>query len=256
MNDAAYLRAHRCHDVPFLVKRWHAAARAARLKLEIVYVSNGFPVLFLHSPKADRPRLYLSAGVHGDEPAPVTALLEWAEESPALLRGLPVAIFPLFNPAGLALNTRADHRNIDLNRRFHDASHPHIKAWWNCIGDMTFSAGVCLHEDYDAQGLYCYELSRSPRLRLAGPAILACEHIIPREPRRSIDGRRATDGIISPKRIPNLPGLPEAIALYLHNTDRTLTFETPSEFSLADRVAAHKALLKAVAGAASQPSSV
>jgi hypothetical protein len=246
MNTADYLRSHRCHDVPHFVKRWHSLAKSARLKLETVYVSGGFPVLFVSSAMAQAPCLYISAGVHGDEPAPVTALIEWAEENLPLLRTLPVALFPLFNPAGLALNTRADHRNVDLNRRFHDAGHPHIKAWWKCIGDLTFSTGLCLHEDYDAQGIYCYELNRSRRLHLADAAVKASEALIPRDPRRNIDGRRAKLGIIRRKRIPDLPGLPEAIALYLHNTDRTLTFETPSEFSLSDRVAAHKAFIESV----------
>ncbi len=247
MNGAAYLQAHRCHDVPFLLKRWHAVAKAARLKLETACVSGGHPVIFLYTPNVDRPRLYLSAGVHGDEPAPVSALLEWAEENTELLRRLPVALFPLFNPAGLALNTRADHRHIDLNRRFHDASHPHIKAWWRCIGEMKFNTAVCLHEDYDAQGTYCYELNRSSRHFLADAVLRACDHIIPRDPRGTIESRRVTNGIIRRKRIPDLPGLPEAIALYMHSTERSLTFETPSEFSLADRVAAHKALIKEIA---------
>ena len=129
MKSADYLRSHRCHDVPFLLKRWRAVARAARLSLQTIHVSGGFPVLFLHSADSTEPRLYLSAGVHGDEPAPVVALLEWAEENIARLRGMPVALFPLFNPSGLALNTRADHEGTDLNRRFHDATHPHIAAW-------------------------------------------------------------------------------------------------------------------------------
>jgi len=246
MTPDAYLRSHRCHDVPFLLKRWHAVAKAARLPVRVIHVSGGHPVLFIHSRESHSPRLYFSTGVHGDEPAPVSGLLEWAEENVPLLRRLPVAIFPLFNPAGLSLNTRADHRGIDLNRRFHDASHPHIKAWWKCIGDMTFSTGLCLHEDYDAQGIYCYELYRKPRLRLADAGLQACENFIPRDPRRRIDLRRAINGVIRRKRVPDLPGLPEAVALYLHNTQSTLTFETPSEFSLADRVAAHKAFLTSV----------
>jgi murein peptide amidase A len=245
MTPADYLRAHRCHDVPFLLKRWHAVARAARLTVRAIHVSGLHPVLFVHSNTAG-PRLYFSAGVHGDEPAPVSGLLEWAEENVPLLRRLPVAMMPLFNPSGLSLNTRADQRGIDLNRRFHDASHPHIAAWWRAIGDMTFTTGFCLHEDYDGRGIYCYELYRTLRLRFASAALAACEHIIPRDPRRSIDTRRAHNGLIRRKRVPNLPGLPESIALFFHNTDSTLTFETPSEFSLADRVAAHKAFLTAV----------
>ncbi len=246
MNAADYLRSHRCHDVPFLVKRWHAVARAARLEIRTVHTVNGLPVIFVCSPPSGGPRLYLSAGVHGDEAGPPSGLLEWAEENIPLLRRRPVAMFPIFNPAGLALNTRADHRNIDLNRRFHDSSHPHIKAWWKCIRDMTFSVGVCLHEDYDSQGLYCYELYRDRGLNLADAGLTASESIIPRDPRARIEGRPAKNGVIRRKKIPELPGLPEAVALFMHNTSSTLTFETPSEYSLSDRVRAHKAFIQSV----------
>ncbi len=242
---ATTLQTHRSHDVPHLLRRWRAAARAARLTVETVYVSDAHPVLFLQNPEVSGPRLYFSAGVHGDEPAPVSALLEWAEDNAALLRRLPVAIFPLFNPAGLARNTRADHRHMDLNRRFHDARHPHIKAWQRAVEGHAFSLAVCLHEDFDAQGIYCYELSRTPRAPHADTLLRAGERHLPRDPRRSIDGLRATRGIIRPRRIPDLPGLPEAIALHLHNADATLTFETPSEFALTARIAAHRALIEA-----------
>jgi murein peptide amidase A len=245
MNAADYLRSHRCHDVPFLVKRWHAVARVARLDIRTIYVSGDYPVLFIHTPVAAGPRLYLSAGVHGDEAAPVSALLEWAADNTALLTTLPVAIFPLFNPSGLTLNTRADHKGIDLNRRFHDACHPHIKAWWNAIGDMRFSHGLCMHEDYDAQGIYCYELSRSARLDCAERMIEACEAHIPRDPRVSIDGRAVRQGFLRRRKPPDLPGMPEAVALYMHSTDHTMTFETPSEHSLADRIGAHRAFIDA-----------
>jgi protein MpaA len=242
---AATLFTHRCHDVPHLLKRWKAAARAARLKVETVYESGGHPVLFMHNPAAAGPLVYISAGVHGDEPAPVTALLEWAEDHAALLRRLPVVMFPLFNPAGLELNTRADHRHIDLNRRFHDASHPHIKAWWRATEDLRFRLALCLHEDYDGQGSYCYELNRAPRSALAEDLLRAAKNRIPPDPRSSIDKRAARSGVIRHRRVPDVPGMPEAIALYMHHTDCSLTFETPSEFALTDRIAAHRAVIEA-----------
>lgn len=243
MNAANYLHRHRCHDVPHLLKRWRAVARAARLTVQEIHVSGGFPVLYIYHAAATEPLLYLSAGVHGDEPAPVSALLEWAEENTALLRTLPVALFPLFNPAGLAANTRTDHRHIDLNRRFHDSSLPHIKAWWRCVEPLRIRLALCLHEDYDARGLYCYELPAARAPLLADSFLNAGAHAIPRDPRRTIDGRRAAHGIIMRRRMPHLPGLPEAIALWMHGA-HTLTFETPSEFSLPDRVAAHRAFIE------------
>lgn len=240
-----YLAAHRCHDVPHLLRRWQAVARAARLECHPVCESGGHPVLFLHRADAPGARLYLSAGVHGDEPGAVMGLLEWAEASTTLMRRLPVAIFPLFNPAGLALNTRTDHRHTDLNRCFHLPRHPHIRAWRSAIRGMTFTAGICLHEDYDAQGIYCYELNEDARRPVAHTLLRHCESIIPREPRRLIDGRRATAGVIRRRRVPDVPGLPEAIALYGTHTPLTLTFETPSEFSLHDRARAHHAFINA-----------
>ena len=242
----ATLQTHRCHDVPHLLKRWRAAARAAHLRVQEICTTGGYPVLFLDNPDVSGPRLYFSAGVHGDEPAPVSALLEWAEENTALLRRLPVMIVPLFNPTGLAANTRADHRHIDLNRRFHDASHPHIKAWWRALGDTQFTSAVCLHEDYDAQGIYCYELSRSLRHDAAAELLRDCGRYIPCDARRMIEGRAARQGLIRRRTVPDLPGMPEAIALYMHSTAHSLTFETPSEFSLTDRIAAHRAFIEGI----------
>jgi protein MpaA len=58
------------------------------------------------------------------------------------------------------------------------------------------------------------------------------------DPRRRIDGQRANGGLIRRKKMPtHLPGMPEAIELHLRGCPLTFTFETPSEFSLDDRVA-------------------
>ena len=105
---------------------------------------------------------------------------------------------------------------------------------------------VHLHEDYEAQGCYCYELNQNTQLKLADKFLDAAASFIPRDTRRTIDGRRANNGVIQRRRVPSLPGLPEAVALYMHSTTCTLTFETPSVFSLTDRVAAHSAFLDAV----------
>ena len=43
----------------------------------------------------------------------------------------------------------------------------------------------------------------------------------------------------------NIPFYPEAIYLYEHHGSHCLTFETPSEFSLARRVRAHVLLIEA-----------
>jgi hypothetical protein len=103
--------------------------------------------------------------------------------------------------------------------------------------------GMCLHEDYDAQGCYVYELTQQPS---AGSKILQeVAKVLPIDPRPRIEGRKAKDGLILRRVLPEMPGHPEAIVLHLMGAPRTLTFETPSEFSLIDRIAAQKQFISA-----------
>jgi hypothetical protein len=103
-----------------------------------------------------------------------------------------------------------------------------------------------LHEDYDGQGLYLYEIKRE--LPYWGEELLdAARPVIPIEGRVRIDGRKSAAGVVRRrmelKRFTAL-GYPEAIWLHLHGSRRTFTVETPSEFALAQRVAAHKLVIE------------
>ena len=65
------------------------------------------------------------------------------------------------------------------------------------------------------------------------------------DPRKKIDGRKATDGIIRPR--PSKPpedGFPEALHFYLNHKCPTYTIETPSEFDLHLRIEAQKAMIQ------------
>jgi protein MpaA len=238
------LTSHRCHDSGAIIRRWRAVARAARLRLHTLHVTQGgFPVLFLETQHQSKAGLYLSTGVHGDEPAPVTALLEWAEANLPLLRQESFVLVPLFNPDGLRANTRNDEHGRDLNREFHDTQHPHFTEWHRVMAGRKFRLGVMFHEDYDAQGIYAYELSGRSGLT-TGPLLQAASDWMPRDTRRSIDGFPAKAGVIKRSRIPKgLTGLPEALVVFRQYAQATFTIETPSEFSFTDRVAAHRAVL-------------
>lgn len=244
--NETWLRQHRSHDVAFLLERWRRVARAARLKVEVIHETAGHPVYFLTSARAGGRPLYFSAGVHGDEAGAVLGLLEWAERSIPWLRTADLVMVPLFNPAGLALNTRMDAEGQDLNRLFDHPTHPHITGWRAGVAGLRPRLAVCLHEDYDARGLYAYELNRDSRLRLAEHCLGQAESILPRDPRRVIEGRPAKQAVIRRRRLPMVADLPEAVALYQKGTPCTLTFETPSEFSLEVRVQAQVRLLQAV----------
>jgi succinylglutamate desuccinylase len=109
--------------------------------------------------------VYLSAGIHGDEAAATEGLYGWAEIHAAILPELPVMIFPCLNPWGLLSNRRTDSENRDLNRSYHLNELPRIRAQKDLIQRQSFRLTMCLHEDYDARGVYLYEACLPKRLR-------------------------------------------------------------------------------------------
>ena len=216
----------------------------------------GLPIYLLESGKREAPTVYLSAGVHGDEPAAAWGLLAWAQQNISLLRQGPFVISPCLNPIGLIGNTRVDHRGVDLNRSFHLASDEVCGPWLRAIQGRQLIAGLCLHEDYDAQGCYVYELWLHKEI-FSRAVLLRCTGTIPADHRRLIDRRRAADGIIRRRKAPpDLPGLPEAIVLHQLGCPLTLTFETPSEFALDDRIDTQKEFLAAALSLLSNPEEI
>ena len=248
-DEDRFLREHRSHDPGHLLARWRRVAKTSRLEVEKLGEDAGLPVHFLR-PRRRRGEagsgLYLCAGVHGDEPGSVLGLLTWAEENLDLLARTDVLILPLFNPFGLVQNTRRDSRGRDLNRSFHLRRVPLFAAWHRLLEGRRFRLALCLHEDYDARGCYLYELTRQ-REFLGQRMLEAAEPHVPTDPRRTIEGRRLADaGVIRRRRPPDMRGEePEAITLFENHCDLSITFETPSEFSLYRRVRAQVAAIGA-----------
>lgn len=237
-----------CHDYRTLARRWRAVSQASGIRLRTIAKADGFPVFCMASPALEsRGAVYLSAGIHGDEPGATEGLIAWAEARCKTLSTLPVLIFPCLNPWGLSQNRRSDLAGFDVNRMFHKTQHPTIKAVQTAARPYRFASGLMLHEDYDGEGIYLYEHhTTSP----AGPCLLAAaEHEIPRDPRTRIEGHRVKNGLLCPRLSPGALrklGHPEAIWLHLQKCGRSITFETPSEFALERRVAAHIAAIEAV----------
>jgi len=228
------------HDYHYLTQRWRVVARESGVRLHSIATVDGFPIYCLKSRALGHAGgLYLSAGIHGDESASTEGLLLWAQRSLAHLRDLPVLLFPCLNPWGLVMNRRSDASGNDLNRMFHGDLHPTTAAVRQTAAPHAFESAMLLHEDYDAQGVYLYELSKR---QFFGDAILsAAEAFFPRDPRHWVDGRRAREGVLRPRLSPRRlaqTGHAEAVWLHLRGCARSITFETPSEASLEKRVEA------------------
>jgi hypothetical protein len=237
---------HRVHDYAFLIQRWRAVARATGLRLEEFARADQARLFCLRSKALTSDGgIYISAGIHGDEPAGPEALITWAEENHRRLGTLPLFLFPCLNPWGLVNNCRFDATGVDLNRVFHLQTVPVITALKHVIAPYRFALALMLHEDFDGQGVYLYELQRAKPFW--GEALLqAAGSIIPIEGRSRIEGRKANAGLIrrrlDKKRFARM-GYPEAIWLHSHHALRTLTLETPSEFAVEQRVAALIAII-------------
>jgi len=249
-EEHSYLVAHRSHDVGMLLKRWHLVARKADLQVAVLEKRESHPVIGLRNrhPVPDNG-LYLSAGIHGDEPAAVQGLLEWAENNVQLLRERPVTIFPCLNPWGLENNSREDADGRDLNRSFDRPGVRIIGAMLDFISERDFTVAVSLHEDFDANGMYVYELARQGK-GLGEDLLERAEGIIPRH-QGGVEGRLSKGGVMRRTRglmkiVREIGGMPESIYLFLNGARSALTFETPSEYSLYRRVQCHIRFLEGV----------
>ncbi len=80
-------------------------ARRAGLLMRRFATGPEFNLYCVRSKRLPREgTIYISAGIHGDEPAGTEALITWAEENTRLLRRRPFFLVPCINPWGLVNN--------------------------------------------------------------------------------------------------------------------------------------------------------
>lgn len=227
-------------DPVALVARFAQAAPRAGFRVESMGSAAGVPLLALtRRTPGPRPRIYLSAGVHGDEPAPPHTLLRLLEEG-AFDDRATWFLCPLLNPAGLARGTRENALGIDQNRDYRAPRSPEVQAHVAWLERQPpFDLTLCLHEDWESSGFYLYELNAAPQPSLAPAIIAAVGSVCPIDLAELIDGRTAQGGLIRPNLDPAVrPDWPEALYLRAHHTSLSYTLETPSCLPLAQRVQA------------------
>ena len=182
-------------------------------------------------------RIYLSAGIHGDEPAGPLAALKLIQEN-RWPDNLDLWFCPCLNPLGFALNSRENSRGIDLNRDYRNPVTGEITAhiaWLERQPD--FDLCLLLHEDWESHGFYLYEQNPENRKSLAKPMIEAVSQVCPIDPNDLIEGRPAKGGIIRPNiDLATRPLWAEAFYLITRKTRRSYTLEAPSDYPLSTRV--------------------
>jgi hypothetical protein len=211
-------------------------------------------VALRHHVARPRRRLYISTGIHGDEPAGPLAIRE-------LLRANPwpadadLWICPCLNPTGFAMNRRENAAGVDLNRDYRHLQSPETRAHAAWLERQpAFDLTLCLHEDWEAHGFYLYELNPDHQPSLAEDMIDAVAAVCPIDLSPEIEGRPAHGGIIRPDLDPaQRPQWPEAFHLLCHKTRHSYTLEAPSDFALPVRVAALTAAVRVALDGRSTP---
>jgi len=149
----------------------------------------------------DPVRFGFFAGIHGDEPAGVAALIRLIERliaEPDLAAGYRLYIYPACNPTGLVAGTRLSAAGQDLNREFwKDSSQVEVQLLEAEIRSQRFHGLISLHADDTSHGMYGFVRGAVLSKGLLEPALKAAEAILPRNNDPLIDGFPAHDGMIS-----------------------------------------------------------
>jgi hypothetical protein len=145
-------------------------------------------------------RLAIFAGIHGDEPAGIHALvdlLRFLEDNPFLGRAFRIHIYPLCNPTGYEDGTRHSRAGKDLNREFWRGSlEPEVGLIERELLQHKFHGIISLHSDDTSDGLYGFVRGATLAEHLLKPALAAAEATLPVNQAATIDGFHAIEGII------------------------------------------------------------
>lgn len=228
-------------DWPSFLPLFSRAADREGFTPEVLLDTEDGPIMAWERMGQGAP-VYLSAGIHGDEPAGPLAALNLMENGvfPADRHCI---VCPALNPGGLAVHSRENRNGSDLNRDYLLKSTLEIAAHTRWL-DRNPVPGlfVSLHEDWESEGFYFYEinLGRDDPQR-ASDLLAAVSTHFPTEPGPEIDGHEVRGpGWIFHCAEADLPdSWPEAIYLAKRGCPLSFTFETPSKANLPDRVAAH-----------------
>ena len=229
-------------DIRAVLRDVKTSAQANGWTSELFYKTGDLELFALHRKpearsKEQGARIYISTGIHGDEPAgPLAALRliqdnRWPETAEIFL-------LPCLNPDGFALNTRGNADGIDLNRDYRHQETGEVTAHVRWLERQPkFDLTLCLHEDWESHGFYVYELNPDGHAPLGEKMVAAVARVCPIDLSSVIEGREASGGVIRPSLDPaGRPQWPEALWLVQNKTRRSCTLEAPSDFPLATRV--------------------
>jgi murein peptide amidase A len=229
-------------EIDQVLREVDGAARKHGWKSETFLGADTFELKAYHrnSPAAIH-NLYLSSGIHGDEPAGPLALLQMLQDD--RWPDLNLWLVPCVNPTGFRRNTRENAEGVDLNRDYRHRTAAEVKAHVAWLERQpNFDLTLILHEDWESNGFYVYELNPNKKRSFAEDIIGAVQELCPIESAALVDNWECRGGIIRPQVDPKeRPQWAESVYLIVNKAEQSYTLETPSDFPLSTRVQAQVA---------------
>lgn len=149
------------------------------------------------APNNQAPRYYVSAGIHGDEPAGPQALMAYLDQN-YFEPEYSWVICPVLNPQSLAHNRRLDANSRDLNRDYILQKSEEVRAhrsWMKRCVRGHIDRAVLLHEDWEFEGFYLYAHRPGDDFEALYGGIGVVESVCPIHRAEVIEGRKACNGI-------------------------------------------------------------
>lgn len=235
-------------NVRELINECDAALLAGGASRELLCEVGGFPIYGYSLLREESERtVYLSAGVHGDEPAGPLALLSLMKNG---LLDSPCSwyICPLLNPTGMCAGTRENAQGVDLNRDYLLRRTVEVCNHAEWLDGKRIDFAISLHEDWESTGFYFYEINQAEdRPERYARMVEAVREFMVMEPELEIDGHgiREQGWIYHGCDADEPENWPEAIYLAKRGCPLSFTFETPSGLDLDLRVRSHAAAVMA-----------
>jgi len=246
---------------------WRSLRSSTGLRLrEVACVGAPRTLLLAELGAPGLPVVALSAGVHGDEPAGVWALLSLVRDG-LLDPRFAYRIWPCLNPTGFDAGSRANAEGADVNRSFGGGGRtPEARAVTTSNRDRRFALSIDLHEDHEAAGCYLYETALTGwnaryappvtrALTEAGFELQTFDDAFELGPPGSEIAQTRDRGTVLVDATAEAPfygrDLPQGLVAVRASTPCALTIETPLVRSPAERIAMHRvAVVAALAQAA------
>jgi len=237
-------------NVTTYLEDFRKLAMTAGFSCEVVSEVHGYQVpAFTRAGSKNAPRIYISSGIHGDEPAGPQALMEMMEDG-YFVRDVEWFVCPMINPTGHQASTRENKDGVDLNRDYFLKSTDEIRGHVKWLEKQPVpDVFISLHEDWESTGFYLYEIQKHVCTSVAQSILKAASAEIEPEPSLLIDNHevREPGWIFHEPRADFPEDWPEAIYMAERGTQVSYTLETPSSLALERRVACHQlAVSKAV----------